>query len=182
VLDLLQGSFQPAGEAVHAVPDLVVEDVPGDDRVALGESLLVTAIEQDELAGGAEVPQRDNGESPDTLEVGRGPLGDLGGALGRHSAALVVELERVEARDPQVCEREVGRGALLLQRFSGLLQVLQSGVGPVQLPPRAAEVDSRPCRLERKPELVELPDALHEELFGGRRLAVQPAEAAHPRE
>ena len=40
-LGLRQRPVQPARERVHAIPDLVEEDVPGDERVALVESLLV---------------------------------------------------------------------------------------------------------------------------------------------
>ena len=68
---------------MHAIPDLVEEDVPGDDRVVLVESLLEAAIEELELASGAVVAQRDVGESPDALVIGGGLLGDRDGALGR---------------------------------------------------------------------------------------------------
>ena len=125
----VSGAVQSAREGVHAIPDLVEEDVRGDERVALGESLLVRAIEQIELAQGAVVAERDVGESPDALELRGGLLGDLDGPLCRDAALHVVELERVDPGDPQVRERQLGRWALLFERLSRALVVLAAASG-----------------------------------------------------
>src|SRR5215211_115395 len=59
---------EPPGQAVHPIPDLVVDGVPGDDRVPLLDGFPVALLEELELAGRAQVPQRDERESPDALE------------------------------------------------------------------------------------------------------------------
>src|ERR671918_705077 len=168
--------------SARAIPDLVVEDVPGDDRVALGESLVIAAVEQCELFVGAEEPQRDMAESPDALEIGRRLLGDRGGALGRDPAALVVELKRVDAGDPQVGEGQIRRRAFLLQHDSGVLEVPEGSVRLVELPAAPAEVDPGAGGIEAEAEVVELLDPVLEELLGCRWLAVEPAEMPYPSE
>jgi len=136
-------------------------------------------VELRELGGGAEVPERDVRESPDALEVGGGLLGDHSGSLGRFPAAQIVELERVNTGDSKVCERQLPRWTFLLEHALGVLEVVQGGAGLVELPAAAAEVDPRPRGLDREPEVVELPDAVREELLGRRDLAVQPAKLSH---
>src|SRR5205823_3807186 len=98
-LELVERTVEASGERVDAIPDLVVQDVPGDEPIALVQGLRVAAIEEIELVGGAEVPDRDKGKRPDALEVGRHLNRDPGGALGRLAATPVVELEGVDARD-----------------------------------------------------------------------------------
>src|SRR4029453_11209717 len=96
---LLQSTGEAAGNAVDAVPDLVVERVRGDDRVALGKSLPETLIQQGELPGRGVVSDPDEAESPEPLEVGRRLLGDLHGAFRGLQALVVVQLERMDACD-----------------------------------------------------------------------------------
>ena len=81
------------------------------------------------------------------------------GPLGRDAALLVVELERVDPGDPQVRERELGRRAFVFERRPRELVVPERRLGLVELPAAASEMDSRPRRLEREPELVELAHA-----------------------
>jgi hypothetical protein len=181
-LVLLEGRRKAAGDDVHAVPDFVVEGVRGDDRVALGKSLVEALVEQGELPGGPVVSDGDEAERPQALEVGSRLLGDLHGALRCRVALGVVELERVDPCDPKVGKRKLGGGTLSLERLSRALVLLHRVSALVDLPLAAAQVDPSARRLQFQPELVELRNTLGEELLGGGRLTVVPAEAADPAE
>ena len=101
-------------------------------------------------------------------------LGDLDRAFRSHQALVVLELERMDARDPQMGECEVGGGAFRLQCLACVLELLHGRVGLIELPLAAPEKDPGLRRLDRKPELLQLPDSLDEKLLGGYGLAVVP--------
>src|SRR5439155_26425515 len=111
-------------------------------------SLPIAAIELVEFACGAKPTDREVGEGPDALEIGRRLLRDRRRPLRSGAAAPVVQLECVDPGDPQVGERQVGRGTMLLEHVSGALELAEGGVRLIELPAAAAEMEPRPRRLE----------------------------------
>src|SRR4029453_6105895 len=178
----LEGSGEVARDSVHAVPNLVVERVRSNDRVALRKSFLETLVHQGELTPRAVVSDRDEAEGPEPLEVGRRMLGDVDGAFRCGQALVVLQLKRVDACDADVHQCQIGGRSLVLERCTRMLELLHGGLRLVELPLTTTEVDSSLGRLDRIAEVAELPDGLDEELLGGGRLAVVPAKAAHPGE
>ena len=150
-------------------------------RVAPVDGLPVAAVEQVELARGAEEPDRGVRQRPDALEIRTRLLGDRRRPLGRLAAALIVQLERVEPGHADVGERQVGGRTLLLEHVPRALEVAERRIGPVELPAAAAEVKPGPRRIERASQLVQLPHPLRQQLLARGRLAAQPAELAHAR-
>src|SRR4029453_11068133 len=178
----LEGSGEVARDSVHAVPNLVVERVRSNDRVALRKSFLETLVHQGELTPRAVVSDRDEAEGPEPLEVGRRMLGDVDGAFRCGQALVVLQLKRVDACDADVHQCQIGGRSLVLERCSRMLELLHGGLRLVELPLTTTEVDSSLRCLDRVAEVAELMDGLDEELPGGSRFAVVPAKSAHARE
>ena len=162
--DLLDSVADPRHHQVQPGPGLVVRDVVCDEGVAGPLRLLEGLVQRrHRLDGAARVDERerDPRPGPESLELRSGGARDLDGLLGHLEAVLVVELELVEAGEPDVREREVGRRAVLLQDAPCVLRLLVRQVGAALLPTAAPEDEPRPRGLDR------------------RGLPVHPEHAAH---
>ena len=117
----LHALVQPALEHVDARPDLVPGHVARNEPVALVHGLREAGLhhlEAVEVVARLHESESDEPERPHALEVGARTLGDLDSPAGVGDAALVVELEDVQAGEPNVRHREVGRRAGRLEHLA----------------------------------------------------------------
>ena len=119
---------------------------------------------------------------PHALEVGAGGLRDFHRLLSGLEAALALELELVQTREPHVRDGELRRRARGLEDAPGFLELLVRLVRPALLPVAASADEPVARRFELLARCDETGDAVVEHGLGRAGLAVGPEHASHAAE
>jgi hypothetical protein len=164
-------------------PDVVPRDVGEDLPEARLARLAVAVVHhRAPLLGvaGIEQTEADERQGPDPLELGPRPLGDVDRLAGLGQTADVIHLERVQAGQAHVGQRELRGGTRPLQCVASGFELAAREVRLRGLPLAAAQDDPEPGCVQALAEALEILDALAQVPGGGRRRAVEPMIAPDP--